>query len=167
MTKLISREWATPVTIGLFGLMSATGLLMFFHLDSGLNKFAHQWLGWGMVAAVAAHAAVNWIAFKRYFLSSLQGRIIIGVTMVALACSFISLPGGREKQSTPALAMRAIAGAPIVSVAALAHRPVEKVMADLAKAGISLASADASLESAIGEDRQQQAKAMAVLFGKH
>ena len=27
----ISREWATPLTIGIFALMAVTGLLMFFH----------------------------------------------------------------------------------------------------------------------------------------
>jgi cytochrome b561 len=51
----IAREWATPLTIGSFGLMATTGILMFFHLDSGLNKTAHEWLGWVMVAVVAAH----------------------------------------------------------------------------------------------------------------
>ena len=40
----ISREWATPLTIGAFGLMSVTGMLMFFHLDTGFNKLAHEWL---------------------------------------------------------------------------------------------------------------------------
>ena len=43
-TMKVSRDWATPVTIGSFGLMAITGLLMFFHLDSGLNKTAHEWL---------------------------------------------------------------------------------------------------------------------------
>lgn len=42
----ISRNWATPLTIGSFLLMAVTGLLMFFHLDTGLNKAAHEWLGW-------------------------------------------------------------------------------------------------------------------------
>ena len=119
-----------------------------------------------MIAAVATHAAVNWMAFKRYFLSSLQGRVIIGAIMVVLACSFIPQPGARDKANPAAMAVKAIAGAPIASVAALAHRPVEKVMDELAKAGIPLASADASLESVIGNNREQQTKAMAVLFGK-
>lgn len=36
------REWATPLTIGSFLLIAVTGVLMFFHLDSGLNKLAHE-----------------------------------------------------------------------------------------------------------------------------
>lgn len=60
--------------------MAITGILTFFHLESGLNKTAHEWLGWLMVAGVAAHAAANWLGFKRYFLSSPSG-----VTASALA----------------------------------------------------------------------------------
>ena len=44
------RESATPLTIGSFLLIAITGVLMFFHLDSGLNKLAHEWLGWAMIA---------------------------------------------------------------------------------------------------------------------
>ena len=32
----LSREWATPLTIGAFALMAATGTAMFFHLNNGL-----------------------------------------------------------------------------------------------------------------------------------
>ena len=61
------KAWATPLTIGAFGLMATTGLLMFFHLDSGLNKTAHEWLGWAMILGVVAHVMLNWKAFKRHF----------------------------------------------------------------------------------------------------
>ena len=73
--KIISRDWATPITIGAFAVMSVTGLLMFFHLDIGLNKLAHEWLGWLMVAGVAAHAIANWGAFKRYFVSTIWAAV--------------------------------------------------------------------------------------------
>ena len=35
--------------MGAFTLSAVTGVLMFFHLDSGLNKAAHEWLSWAMV----------------------------------------------------------------------------------------------------------------------
>jgi hypothetical protein len=159
----ISRDWATPLTIGAFGLMSVTGLLMFFHLDMGLNKLAHQWLGWLMIAGVAAHATANWPAFKRYFLSSRLGRAIIGLCAVALALSFVSPPG--QKGAPPQiLAMKAVTQAPIAKVAPLAGRPVGELIDALAKAGIKLPSAEASIDSA-APDRSLQAKAIAVIFG--
>lgn len=41
----MNREIATPLTIGIFLIMSVTGILMFFHWDTGFNKLAHEWLG--------------------------------------------------------------------------------------------------------------------------
>jgi hypothetical protein len=159
----ISRDWATPLTIGAFGLMSVTGLLMFFHLDTGFNKLAHEWLSWLMVAGVAAHAIVNWPAFRRHFTSSRQGRAIIAVSAVALALTFVSLPG--QKGAPPhILAMKALTRAPIARVATLAGRPADQLIDELAKAGINLPNANASIDSAAA-DRGLQAKAIAVIFG--
>lgn len=162
----ISREWATPLTIAAFGLMSVTGLLMFFHLDTGLNKTVHEWAGWIMVAGVAAHVAVNWKAFQRYFLSSALGRTIIGVGVLALAASFLSPPGRSGGFPPPVLAMKALTQAPIASVAPLTGRPVAQVIVDLSKVGIVLPGAEASIDSVAGDDRALQSRAIAVLFGE-
>jgi hypothetical protein len=158
----ISREWATPVTIGAFGLMSVTGLLMFFHADRGMNKLAHEWVGLVMVAGVAAHATANWVAFKRYFLSGRLSRGVIALSALVLAGSFFSL--GARSASPPMMAMRAVLNAPLARVAPLAGRTTEQAIADLAKAGIQ-ATADASIAKATAQDRELQAKAIAALFG--
>lgn len=162
----ISREWATPLAIGAFAIMSVTGILMFFHLDSGLNKLVHEWASWIMVAGVGVHVAVNWRPFKNYFLSSLPGRTVIGLGFLVLAVSFLPLGGEKRRLSPPVLAMQAIVGAPISSVATLTKRPVEQVMEDLSKAGIALPGPEASIDSVIGDNRALQARALGVLLGK-
>jgi hypothetical protein len=159
------REWATPLTIGAFFLMSVTGVVMFFHLDTGLNKVAHEWLGWVMVAGVGAHAAANWSAFKRYFLANRTARLIIGLSLVVLAGSFVGLPGGRQGQPPQVMALKAVTKAPISAVAPLSGRTAGQVLQDLARAGINLPNTDASLDSVLANNREMQAKAMGVLFG--
>ena len=162
----ISRDWATPLTIGAFGLMAITGILMFFHLDSGLNKTAHEWLGWLMVAGVAAHASANWLSFKRYFLSSPKGRSILVVSLLVIAGSFVSLSGGREGGgSPPQLAIRAVTQAPLAQVAPLTGRTLAQLIADLSAAGIQVRNGDQSLTQAIGADRDRTGKALKVMFG--
>lgn len=159
------RAWATPITIGAFGFMSITGVLMFFHLDRGLNKLAHEWLGWLFIAGVALHATVNWKPFTRYFLSSGLARAIIGVFAIVLAGSFFSLSGSRgEGWPPPVLAMKAVSHAPISNVAALIGHPVAQIMDDLWKAGIKLPNERASIDSVVGADRELQSKAMMALF---
>ncbi len=158
------REWVTPLTIGAFALMAVTGMLLFFHRDAGLNRTAHEWVGLILIAAVVFHVSANWISFKRYFLGGLVGRSLIALGVVALAASFIPMGGG-QGGSPPALAMRAVNRAPIVAVAALAGRPTEAVLADLAEAGLRLPGPDASLDSVIKGDRELQGRAMRTLFG--
>jgi hypothetical protein len=85
----ISREWAAPLAIGAFGLMSVTGLLMFFDLDTGFNNLAHEWLSWVMVTGVAAHAAVNWpalIKLPNANASTARPRMIAGYGRKRSAC---------------------------------------------------------------------------------
>lgn len=162
----ISRDWATPLTIGSFGLMAVTGILMFFHLDSGLNKTAHEWLGWLMVAGVAAHAGANWLGFKRHFLSSAQGKGILAVCALVLAGSFVSLPGGSDGGSPPLLAIRAITQAPLAQVAPLTGKPLAQLITELGAAGITVANGEQTLAQVLGGDRERTGQALRVLFGQ-
>jgi hypothetical protein len=159
----ISREWATPLTIGVFGLMAVTGLLMFFHLDSGVQKVVHEWAGWAVVAAVAAHAAANWLGFKRYFSGKGKALAILGSCAAALAITFLPLQGQGGGASPPAIAIQAIARAPIASVAPLFKQTPEQARQRLSVAGITLADDQASIASAIGNDREQLGRALAAL----
>lgn len=161
----ISRDFATPLTIGLFGLMAVTGGLMFFHLDSGFNKLAHEWLGWLMITAVVLHSIVNWSGFKRYFLSSTSGRAIIALSVVVLGASFITLPGGAKGGPPQMAALRAVTRAPVTALAPLAGKPADQIVKDLAGIGIVLPDQNASLDSVTKGNRELQGKAIAMLFG--
>ncbi len=161
----VSREWATPLTIGLFILMAVTGILMFFHLDSRLNKLAHEWLGWLFVVGVVAHAAANWTGVKYHFLMGSTGRFIVAACFILLAGSFFSLPrSGNEGLSPSILALKAVTKAPMTQVAALAGKPVEQVLLDLSKVGIHVSSPDANLQTVLQGDRGLEAKAMRAIF---
>jgi hypothetical protein len=164
-TMNISREWATPLTMGAFGLMAVTGILMFFHLDTGLNKTVHEWAGWVMVAGVALHAVANAKAFIRHLTASTKGRAIVVVFAVVLAGSFFSLPPSNKKPSAPpVVALKAIARAPLTSVAPLAGKSVDQLLVDLESAGIHVASSNESLEHALGGDRGRIGRAINVIF---
>ncbi len=154
------REWATPLTIGSFLLIAATGVLMFFHLDSGLNKLAHEWLGWIMLAAVALHSTMHFKSFQRYF--SRPAALAVILLFVGLfAASFVA-PSGQSSKSPPALAIEAVLNAPLDKVAALAGKDTQTVLAQLDSAGLH-AAADQSLSAMSGE-RGQQMQALKIVF---
>ncbi len=114
----LDRAWVTPLAAGAFFLSAVTGVLIFFHLDSGLNKAAHEWLSWALLVGVALHVAANFFGFKRYF-SSAIGLGVMGVFVVVLAASFLSF--GQEKGEPPFMAsVRALSDAPIATLALVA-----------------------------------------------
>lgn len=158
----ISRTWATPLTIGAFVLMASTGVLMFFHLDTGMNKEAHEWLGWAMVAGVAAHVIANWSAFARH-LTRPSALAFIGVFVLMLAASFFIKKD--EEGGNPARKVsQAVIRAPLSQVAPLSGQRPQALVEALRAAGFTVASADQTLESITGPEREAQFKALSVIF---
>ncbi|MEK8052851.1 DUF4405 domain-containing protein [Ideonella sp. DXS22W] len=161
----ISRDWATPLTIGAFALMGVTGILMFFHLDIGLNKLAHEWLGWAMVAGVALHCVVNWPAFKRHLTANRMGQAVIGVSLVVLAATFVIQPPAKEGGGSPPVrAMQAVLGGTLAQVAPLTGRSVDALQADLKAAGFAISDASQPLKTLTGNDRERTGRLIGVLF---
>ena len=155
MNLSAQRPWITPVVIGAFFLSAVTGVLMFFHLDSGLNKTAHEWLSWAMVLGVSLHVLLNMPAFKRYFTQT-TGKAVMGLFALLLALSFI--PAGGEGGSEPGFAppVRALAKAPITVLAQVAGTSADEVKAKLQAAGLTVTSDQQSVADLVGSDLRKQ-----------
>jgi hypothetical protein len=161
----VSRDWATPLTIGAFALMATTGVLMFFHLDMGLNKLAHEWLGWVMVAGVALHGVVNWPAFKRHLLANRTGQAIVAVSLLVLAATFVIQPPAKEGGGSPPVrAMQAVLGGTLAQVAPLTGRSIDALQADLKTAGFAADDTNQPLKTLAGNDRERTGRLIGVLF---
>lgn len=147
------RSWATPLVIATFAVSGVTGLLLFLHANTGLNKVAHEWIGLAMVAAVLAHLALNWRAFTVYFRRPLAVAII-AAGLGLLGLSFMGT--GTGPASGPEAAIRAmtmaLGDAPVSQLAILAHKDEAAVLAELAAAGVEVTSADQTLAAVAGDD---------------
>ncbi|MBI5924076.1 MAG: DUF4405 domain-containing protein [Aquabacterium sp.] len=160
----ISREWATPLTIGAFILMACTGILMFFHADLGLHKEVHEWLGWIMVAGVVAHALANFSVFKRYFAKPAALAIIGSFVVILLGSAFIQEEENGKGGNPGRRATTAVLNAPISDIAPLAGQSAQAMLADLQKAGFKIDSPSQTLISVTGPEQSNQFKALAVIF---
>lgn len=159
MTLRIARDWATPLTVGSFLLLTVTGVLMFFHLDVGLNKLAHEWLSWVLLAAVGLHLASNWVAFRRH-LSQRRGRWLIGAGALVLALSFLPASllgtgGGEPPFVAPARLLTQVPMPVLVQVAASAGLTEADVRRRLVEAGLSDRGDDSIAARAAGDTRRQ------------
>jgi hypothetical protein len=160
----LSREWATPLTIGAFALMAATGTAMFFHLNNGLQKEIHEWAGWAMVAAVGCHVVVNAASFKKHLRWPGQGALLVLGLLAFTLLTFVpwGADGGQET-SPPAVAMRALTQAPLREVAPLFHKSPEEALKALSAAGIAAHDADETLAMLTHGDREDVGKALRAL----
>lgn len=157
----IQREWATPMAAGAFLLSAATGVLIFFHADSGLNKFVHEWLSWILLAGVAFHVIANFGAFKRHLLNR-RGQWLIGVFALVFLLSFISPGGKNEPPFAPPV--RALAAVPLTTLAQVARISPEELRARLVKAGVQPTSDQQNVSELAGSDLRQQLRVLGAVF---
>lgn len=138
------RPWATPLTIGTFTLMAITGSLMFFHVQIGLIKTAHEWLSLGMVGAVGLHAIVNWPAFKRYF-SQKPALGIIGLFAVLTIVALVFPTQGGARGGADRQAVNLLLNLPITTLASLTNKSADNIQSQLTQQGFTITDANASL----------------------
>jgi len=158
------RPWVTPLVIGIFALMAITGTLMFFHLDSGLNKVAHEWLGWAMVVAVALHVLLNLNAFNRYFKQK-TGRWVMAACAVLLALTFVPLGSAEDGKPSFVRPMQAMANVPLNTVAQVAGIPTAEVRSRLERNGIPSQADTQTVKDLVGTDLKAQMRALNKVFG--
>jgi CDP-diglyceride synthetase len=160
----ISRDWATPLTIGSFALLSVTGVLMFFHLDSGLNKLAHEWLSWLLLVAVGLHLVSNWTGFRRT-LRQPRGQLLIGAGVLALGLSFLpaGLVGAGSGEPPFVAPARALARAPWPVLAQVAGVSEAELSQRLASAGLPEGDGN-SIAARVGPDTRRQIRVLGALF---
>lgn len=149
------RAWATPLTVGTFLLMAVTGVLMFFHASTGINKLVHEWVGLVMIAAVGAHLVLNWRAFSTYFKRPVAVGIVAGFAAL-LAVSFFPVlgpqgPGGRPDMT----AVNMVANAPLAALGPVLGLDSDAVLERLADGGYPAEAGDTLRDLAGGDMRLQ------------
>ena len=158
------RKWATPWTIGSFLLMSVTGVLMFYHLNSPLNKLAHQWLSFAFLVGVVVHIVTNWLAFSRYF----KSPVAIGVMVVfaaVLGGSFVNLGGAKAEPPTRAV-MASLGRTPLSELAPIVHVTPDELIAKLKAKGFAASDAGQSPDDLAGKDKKKSGVILGIIFAR-
>ena len=134
MAKPNLRTWATPLTLGAFLLMAATGVLMFFDWHRGLTTVAHQWFSWIFLAGAASHITVNFRPFARH-LKSGAGKASVAIFTVVLVASLFSwglITGPNLERPIE----EALVDAPLYSLATVTHTDTRELLHRLNTNGV-------------------------------
>lgn len=157
------RSWATPLVVGSFLLMGASGVAMFFHVETGLMKGLHEWAGWILLLGAGAHLWLNRRAFSSYFRRPVAVGIM-GVGAVLVGLSLLPLAPDGGPGATVEAVLGAVARAPVSVLAELTGQEVEAVVAALDAAGLPGAGAESTLADLAGEDRALQFTGLGAVF---
>jgi hypothetical protein len=151
----MTRDWITPITTGAFLLTAVTGVLLFFHAATGLNKEVHEWISWIFLVGAVLHLALNFGPFKKY-LTQRKGQVLMGTFVLLLALSFI--PFEEEHHHAPPFVppIKALARTPLSTLAQVAGTSPDQLRDRLSRKGIAVASYDQSLSELIGNDFRDQ-----------
>ncbi len=151
----MTRDWITPITTGSFLLTAVTGILLFFHAATGLNKAVHEWLSWVFLVGAAVHLALNFAPFKKY-LTQRKGQVLLGSSVLLLALSFVPVEGGHHHDSPFAPPIKALAHTPLTTLAQVARISPEQLRERLSSQGITVDSYQQSISELIGDDFRAQ-----------
>lgn len=158
----IQRKWVTPITAGAFLLSAVTGVLIFFHLDSGADKPVHEWLGLLLIAAAILHVTANFAGLKLH-LATLRGQLLIGAFVIVLLVSFTFI--GNESGEPPFVQpIRALAQAPLTTLAQVAQVTPKELRTRLSQAGIESTSNAQSLSELVGVDTRKQMQVLGTVL---
>jgi hypothetical protein len=141
--------------------MGVTGILMFFHLDSGLNAVLHEWASWVMVVGVSAHLVLNWRPFTTYLKRPLA-QVIMAGGLALLALSFWPVSGGGGGHPAQ-LVMQAMARSDVATVIALSGHELQAGLDALEAIGLT-AEGVTTIAELTGGSRDQQKQVIDVLF---
>jgi hypothetical protein len=130
----LTRTIATPVTVVLFLVATVSGIMMFFHFQSGLVKETHEWLGLAFVGFGIWHMVRNWQGFLGYFrrnlaLVAFAAPLVVAGAMVAATGRVDSGGGG------PRAVFKTLEKAPIEKVAPAFGLSAEQALKRLRAAG--------------------------------
>jgi hypothetical protein len=162
MKPLTTRVWSTPLIIATSLVVGVSGLMMFFHLNVGLVKSMHEWLGLLFVAAIVLHLLNHWLPFSRYFSDNIARAVLAGVLLLAVGWMLVA--GGGE--ASPAKRMLAqVQQAPLSAVAGIQQQPVAELVARLRSAGVDVASDSQSLADIAAANKREATELIGIVLG--
>lgn len=159
------RSWATPLVVGSFALMSVSGVMMFFHLNSDLSKGLHEWAGFALVAGGGAHLVQNWRAFTTYLKRPLA-QAIMGLGVAVTLASLVPVSGAEGGPDALRPVIASVGAAPVPVLAQLSGKTSEEVIAELTAAGYSGVTQDSTVTGLAGEDMGAQIGALSAVFAE-
>ena len=158
------RDWSTPLIIGGFTPMGVTGVLMFFHLHTPLNKVLHEWGGLVFVMIAFAHIVSHFRSFRLHFRDPVKLGLI-GLFVVVLSLSFLNIfnPEPADGGGPRAIVSR-LSALPVRNLSLAAGKNEAEITRILNDAGVRSVRLDQSLDEMIRGQQGEKFRVLGAIF---
>ena len=130
------------ILIGLFSIISVTGVLMFFKIESMKMNIAHSWLGILFILICIYHIIKNISSLKNYFKYISSSLIVLSI--ISLSIWFIN-PMKEELISPKKEMINAIFTQPISTVAIFFKKDINKIILNMKNNGLHVENINQTL----------------------
>ncbi|PWC86512.1 hypothetical protein TSH100_12090 [Azospirillum sp. TSH100] len=141
ISKTMTRDVVTPVTIVTFVVSTVTGIMLLLHWNAGLVRFSHEWLSVVFSAIALWHLVKNWRAFLGYLKrhaaqAAFVTSVIVSVVFTGMTGTtgggavnpgavFGALSGARLEAAAPALGLTSDTAVEVLKAAGIDAAPGE------------------------------------------
>ena len=161
--KLFQKRFVSIILTGVFLVVSITGVLMFFMIESFNMSKVHAWVGMGFVIVGVYHLIKNFTPFKSY-LKHTSSSVIL-VLIIALSVLYIK-PMDNQLVSPKKTMLKAIFTQPISTVAIFFNKDVTQVIKKMATHGIEIKDTNQTLMQIAKINERDMKKVFFMFFEK-
>jgi hypothetical protein len=156
------RSWAGPLTIGSFFVVAMTGILMFFHMKSGLMTHVHELTSWLFVIGAIAHIIVNWRYFLAYFRKPVGVAIIVIFVVIGV---FSIVPQGGSAGHPPIMKIYdSLEQSSLNVVAQVAKRDLQTIVDELKSRGIQVSGTEQTIVQIAVANKKRSMDIIAIIL---
>lgn len=162
----IVNRYATPFTTGLFAVSAISGVALFFHVGMSVFHGMHEWLSMVLLVPFVLHVWKNWLPITNYLR---RGWLVwpLAVSLAAGAVFAVPALTSGAAGGNPQMAMfKAIAEAPIATVAPVLKTTPEALIARLKDAGVTASAEQSLAQAATAAGKETRAVVFGVLAAK-
>lgn len=161
---MVKKRYISIVLVGLFTIISISGVLMFFKIESMKMNMAHAWLGVLFVLVTIYHIIKN-ISFLTNYFKYISSSIIV-ILIIGLSVWFIN-PTQEELLSPKKEIMITLFTQPISTVAIFFKKDIEKIVLSMQSKGINIKNINQSLEQIANANDKSKREMFFMFFEKN
>lgn len=161
--KSPKKRYISIILTAVFLVVSITGILMFFMIESHAMNKAHAWLGIAFVAIGIYHLIKNFTPFKNYLKYKSSFAILI---LILLLSTWYINPKSEELTSPKKEIMKAVFMQPLLTVSKFFKKDVYETINYLETKGIKVKSENQSLMQIAQENKKEVKEVFFIFFEK-